>query len=145
MFINLLFGALFGFILSRVDATSYAAISKMFQLQDLHLMGVIGGAIVVAGIGLTFLRRRKQYNIQGRSVTIKPKPRKAGNIAGSLLFGAGWAITGTCPGTALAQIGEGQLIALFTLGGILLGTELYRRIGKKVEAFLSRIFSSQGY
>ena len=138
LFINLLFGALFGFILSRVDATSYTAISKMFQLQDLHLMGVIGGAIVVAGIGLAILRRRGAYDIQGQSVTIKPKPRKAGNIVGSLFFGAGWAITGTCPGTALAQIGEGQLLALFTVGGILVGTEIYRQFGGEIEGALLR-------
>jgi uncharacterized membrane protein YedE/YeeE len=43
-------------------------------------------------------------------------------IAGSLLFGAGWGVAGTCPGTALAQIGDGHLAGLCTLAGILIGS-----------------------
>jgi len=52
------FGLLFGFLLSRVGATRYDNIAGMFLLTDLHLMGVIGTAVVVAGVGLALLRRR---------------------------------------------------------------------------------------
>jgi uncharacterized membrane protein YedE/YeeE len=117
-------GAVFGFILSRVGATDFDAIAGMFLLTDLHLMGVIGLAAIVAGIGL-------------RRAPIPVKPRKPGNAVGGLLFGAGWALTGTCPGTALAQLGEGRLTVLFTLTGILLGTALYRRVGGSVESWLT--------
>ncbi len=130
-----LFGALFGFILSRVGATDYDAIAQMFLLTDLHLAGVIGIAILVAAPALALLRRR---GIAGPNapITIRPKPRKPGNAIGGVLFGAGWALTGTCPGTALAQLGEGQLMAVFTLIGILAGAALYRRVGSAVEARL---------
>lgn len=122
----LAFGLLFGFILSRVDATSYDAIAQMFLLEDLHVMGVIGVAVIVAGIGLRVLRRQRGPLPQ---VTIQPKPRKAGNLIGGLLFGAGWALTGTCPGTGLAQLGELQIMAVFTVAGVFAGTALYRRLG----------------
>ncbi len=133
--IFLAFGALFGFILSRVGATDYDAIVGMFALTDLHLMGVIGSAVLVAGVGLRLLRRRRPTLAALASMT--PKPRKAGNVVGGLLFGAGWAITGTCPGTVMAQLGEGKMVALFTLTGILIGAALYQRLGHGVERALT--------
>lgn len=131
------FGLLFGFILSRAGATDYDAIAKMFLLEDLHLMGVIGVAILVAGPSLrlvAWLRQRLGYT----ALRIQPKAMKPGQVVGGLIFGAGWALTGTCPGTGLAQLGEGKWMALFTVGGIFLGTWLYRRFGGRVETFLER-------
>ncbi len=133
----LIFGTLFGFVLSRAGATEYDKIENMFLLQDLHLMGVISVAILTAATGLFLFRRLKVKASDGKPLAIEAKPRNPGNLWGGLLFGAGWAITGTCPGTALSQIGEGKLTALFTITGIVLGTLLYRKIGDKVLARLS--------
>lgn len=128
------FGALFGFLLVRVGATDYDTIAGMFLLSDLHLMGVMGVAMAVAGLGQLHARRRAA---RGADVaTIRPKPMKPGLAIGAALFGAGWAITGTCPGTGLAQVGEGKLVALFTIAGILLGSALYRRVGGKIESWI---------
>jgi uncharacterized protein len=120
-----LLGALFGFVLSRVGATEYDAIQGMFMLTDLHLAGVIGVAVVVLGAALAVLRRRGVVCESGCARTLVPKPMRPGLVAGSLVFGAGWALTGTCPGTALAQIGEGRLVGAFTVLGILAGAALY--------------------
>jgi uncharacterized membrane protein YedE/YeeE len=129
-----LFGLLFGFILSKVGATSHDAIAEMFLLQDLHLMIVIGVAILVAGVGLRLMKGCGVKSCQGAALQINAKPRTSGNLWGGLLFGAGWALAGACPGTALAQLGEGKLVALFTLLGIFIGTELYRRQTTKTPA-----------
>jgi uncharacterized membrane protein YedE/YeeE len=133
-----LFGIAFGFILSRVGATDYDAIANMFLLEDLHLAGVIGVAVVVAAIGLGAIRRARSGVLARWADVVQEKPMKPGLVVGAALFGAGWAITGTCPGTGLAQIGEGKLIALFTVSGMLLGTAAYLRFGARVEAALSR-------
>ena len=117
-----LFGLLFGFVLSRSGATSYDRITGMFLLSDLHIMGVIGVAVATAGIGLAWQRHRR-----GGVALIQPKPKRPGSGYGAAIFGAGWALTGTCPGTGFAQIGEGKLLALFTVGGMLLGAALYQR------------------
>lgn len=130
----LLFGLVFGFLLSRVGATDFDAIAGMFLLTDLHLMGVIGAAVVVAGIGLAVFRRRAAAGLEAPTIT--PKPVKPGLVLGAVLFGAGWALTGTCPGTGLAQIGEGKWIAVFTVAGILAGSGLYRLIGVRLEGWL---------
>jgi uncharacterized protein len=45
-----------------------------------------------------------------------------------VIFGVGWGLSGSCPGTALAQIGSGHTVALFTATGILLGNVLFERV-----------------
>jgi hypothetical protein len=123
-----LFGALFGFLLSRVGATDYAAIAGMFRLTDLHLMGVIGVAVMVSGIGFVVMRRAGVTARGGRPLVLEKKPWTTGVIYGGLLFGIGWALTGTCPGTALAQVGEGRLMGLFTIAGMLIGSWAWQRL-----------------
>lgn len=124
----LLFGAVFGFILVRVGATRPEAISGMFLLQDLHLAGVIGVAVAVTAIGFQALRRTGARSRTGEALIIQPKPMVPGLVAGAALFGVGWAISGTCPGTSVAQIGEGQLAGAVTFAGILAGAWLRGRV-----------------
>ncbi len=112
-------GLAFGFILVRAGATDPDAIAGMFLFTDLHLVGVIGTAIVVAGIGFHLLRRRAAHD-PPLAQALAPKPYKPGLIAGSL--------TGTCPGTGLAMIGEGRLMGLFTVAGIVAGTSLHHLV-----------------
>jgi uncharacterized membrane protein YedE/YeeE len=122
------FGLVFGFLLSRVGATDYDAISGMFALTDLHLMGVIGLAIAVAALGFALFRRFRVKAHGGASLALAKKPYTPGVIWGGLLFGVGWAVAGTCPGTALAQIGEGRLAGVVTFAGIVLGAYAQNRL-----------------
>lgn len=130
-------GALFGYILQRVGATDYDAIALMFLLEDLHLAGVIGVAVMVNVLIFAWLRRQRGALV-GVAAAIVEKPMKPGLVVGAAVFGAGWALTGTCPGTALAQLGEGKLMAVFTVVGILIGTWAYQRVGASLEAWLRR-------
>lgn len=116
-----LYGVLFGFTLSRADATSFDAIYEMFMFHEFHLYGVIGTAVAVSALGFWLMRRRHVTAHDGAPLALGQKPMQRGLVIGSLLFGAGWAVSGTCPGTALAQLGQGSLAALFTIAGIWLG------------------------
>ena len=120
-----LFGMAFGFVLSRARVTDYDTIAGMFRLAEFHLFGVIGSAIATAALGLWIIRKGGSRTLTGGPVEFSAKPWRAGVLWGGLLFGAGWAITGACPGTALAQLGEGKLVALATIAGILAGTYAY--------------------
>lgn len=119
----LLFGALFGFVLSRGRVTD--TIAAMFRLAEFHLFGVIGGAIGTAALGLWLLRRGGNRTLAGAPIELRRKPWQRGAIWGGLILGAGWALSGAGPGTSLVQVGEGKLVALFTVAGILAGTYLY--------------------
>lgn len=125
---SIAFGLLFGFLLSRVGATSYDAISGMFALTDLHLWGVIGLAIAVAATGFALFRRFGVRARGGAPLALAKKPYTPAVVWGGLLFGVGWAIAGTCPGTALAQIGEGRLAGVVTFVGIVLGAYVQNRL-----------------
>jgi len=120
-------GALFGFLLSAARATDYTAIHGMFRLTDLHLFGVIGVAVATAAFGLWLVRRAGARALGGAPISLAHKPFHNAVFAGGIVFGLGWALSGTCPGTALAQLGEGKLYALATVLGIVGGTWLRQR------------------
>lgn len=121
---HIFFGLVFGLVLVRVGATSFDAIAGMFLLSDLHLVGVIGSAVALNALGLWWLRRGQIRSREGAPLALATKPLVPGLAVGALLFGAGWALSGTCPGTALAQIGEGKLAGLVTFAGIVAGAWL---------------------
>lgn len=122
-FLALLMGALFAFLMSRAGATTYDYHAKMFLFIDLQLMQVIGTAVVVASIGVFLLKRYHVKSITtGEEVDFVKKPYTRGLVTGAFLFGIGWAMTASCPGTVPAMIGEGKIGAIFVLLGLLLGT-----------------------
>ena len=124
---HVLYGLVFGFLLTRIGATDYDAIAGMFRLADLHLLGVIGLAVVANAAGFALLRKRQIRSASGAPLAMATKPMVPGLLTGALVFGSGWAIAGTCPGTALAMIGEGKLSSFATFTGILLGAWLAAR------------------
>lgn len=119
-------GVLFGFLLSRAGATTYDFYATLFLFRDLQLFWVICVAAGVGAIGVALLKRfRPQTLVGGETITFEGKPWRGTLIPGALIFGAGWGLSGACPGTALAMLGEGKLSSLFVIGGMLLGTYLY--------------------
>lgn len=125
-YLFILFGAAFGFILSRAGATTYDFYAKLFLFQDLQLMWVIATAAGVGAIGVLLLKRMTQRSLfDGSPMEYTGKPYKKDLIPGSLLFGVGWGLAGACPGTALAMLGEGKLGSIFTIVGLTFGTYLY--------------------
>ena len=121
-FTSLLIGVLFGIALSKALATDYNTIIDMFLLRNFHLYGVIASAIVTVSIGVFIFKKIQMKDVEGKPIEFPTKPAKEGLILGSALFGVGWALTGTCPGTAFTQLGEGKLTAIFTLIGVFVGT-----------------------
>lgn len=138
------FGALFGFALSRGRVTDYDAIAGMFRLTDLHLFGVIGSAIATAALGFWLVRRAGSVTVHGVPVELRRKPWQAGAVWGGLTFGAGWALTGACPGTALVQVGEGKVMAVITVAGILIGTYVYGLVRSKGETTMKKAAAIAG-
>lgn len=123
----LLLGIAFGFFLSRGRATDYDAILDMFLLRDLHLAFLMMAAIGVAAAGSWLIRSVGARALDGEPIRLQPKPLHHGVWVGGILFGLGWGLTGTCPGTGIAQLGEGKLTALWTVAGMLTGTWIYGR------------------
>lgn len=121
-----LFGLALGATLSMSGFTDYGQIHSLFILQNIPLLLVFATAVAINMAGFLILTRNRK--------TPKKKFTK-GTITGSILFGAGWAITGACPSIALVQLGEGKIAAVMTILGILAGVWIYRRATSSVLQF----------
>ena len=106
----LVFGVLFGFFLQKGGVTHYAVIVNQLLLVDFTVVKVMLSAVVVGMIGI--------YAMKGLGwVTLHPKPGSwAADVIGGLMFGAGFALLGYCPGTAVGAAGQGNMDAL--VGGV---------------------------
>jgi uncharacterized protein len=125
-------GILFGVILVKSEVVSWFRIQEMFRLQSFHMYGVIGSAIVVGILSIQLIKRFKIKTIHGEPVALHPKQFNKGQVYGGLLFGAGWALTGACPGPLFALIGTGATVVLVVLLSAIAGTWLYGLLREKL-------------
>jgi uncharacterized membrane protein YedE/YeeE len=118
-----LYALAFGFLLSRAGATDYEVIQQMFLFEGFQLYGFMGVAMAIIAPGLVLLQRHGK-TASGEPLVIERKPAHGGNIAGGVLFGVGWAMTGMCPAPILVNLGEGKVYALAAFAGTVAGTWL---------------------
>ena len=121
----LLVGTYFGIVLTKSEVVRWQRVHDMFLFREPFMYLIIGTGIVVAGLSMFLMKRFHAKSIHGNLIEYKPKLFHTGVVLGGMIFGAGWAITGACPGPIYAQIGGGAWMALFTLAGALAGTFLY--------------------
>lgn len=121
----LMVGIGFGIVLVKSEVVRWQRIHDMFMFREPNLYLIMGTAIVVGLVSMQWIKRRGARSIDGERIVYKPKPFQKGIIFGGMIFGAGWAITGACPGPIYAQIGGGSWMSLFTLAGALIGMFLY--------------------
>ena len=128
----LLVGCYLGILFIKSEVASWQRVHDMFLFREAHMYLIISVAIVVAMISMLVIKRFELKTLDGDPITYKPKPYHAGVIVGGMMFGAGWAITGACPGPIYAQIGTGQWLALFTLAGAMIGMFTYAALKSKL-------------
>jgi hypothetical protein len=119
----LLLGILFGAILTNGEIISWFRIQEMFRFDAFHMYGVIGSAIFVGALSMQVIKWLHVRSMTGEQVVIERKEMGKGTVIGGLIFGAGWALTGACPGPLYALAGSGYagfVIALLSaIGGAL--------------------------
>ncbi len=114
--LTLFLGFLFGLTLQYASLNKFNVISGMATLDNL----TVAKAIAVA-VGLGAILINIEIGAGMASYHVKPLIL-GGLVFGGILFGAGMAILGYCPGTLAISLGEGSLDALLgIIGGILAG------------------------
>ena len=88
---------------------------------------LVPAILVEAALALYLVCRRVSSAAFTVSMDFEPMKLDPTRLVGALFFGAGWALAGTCPGTSLAQIGEGKLVAFATVLGIAAGVWAYKK------------------
>ena len=115
---GLLFGLLFGFVLEGAGFGSPRKLVAQFQLRDFAVFKVMLTAVVVCALGL-WLAQGAGW-IKPGAVYV-PTSFFWSIAGGGALIGAGFAIGGYCPGTAVAGLGSGRLDALVFIAGMVIG------------------------
>lgn len=115
----IIFGLIFGFLLQKAGVAKYHVLIGQLTLEDFTVLKVMLSAIITAMIGLRALRKRNQVKFH-----IKPFQPLA-NIGGGVIFGAGFALAGFCPGTGAAALGQGDFETIFYIAGMIIGSYLY--------------------
>lgn len=116
-------GAIFGiglWLSGMTDTHKVQGWLDFFGSWDPTLTFVMGGAIVPMAVAWRFTNGRRPV-LGGQFPPMVPAQFDVRLICGSVLFGMGWALTGLCPGPALASISWGGVSGLIFLAAMLAG------------------------
>ena len=129
----LLIGAYLGILFIKSEVARWERVHNMFLFREAHMYLIISVAIVVAMVSMVRHQTVSSWkSIHGKPITYKPKPFHTGVIIGGMLFGAGWAITGACPGRNLRCKSVPVNGSLLTLAGAMLGMFSYAALKPKL-------------
>lgn len=99
-------GAIFsaGLMISGMtDTTRVLGFLDVFGIWDPTLAFVMVGALSVTAIGYAFAQKRKPL-LGGKNEIPADRAIDTPLIVGAILFGAGWGLSGLCPGPAVTNL-----------------------------------------
>ena len=129
--VGLLVGTGFGFVLAAARLTDYDVIHNMLLLREFDVFFLMASAIGTAAPLLWLLRRSGWTTPYGGPLAVRQLPVERHNVAGAAVFGAGWAVAGTCPGPALAMTAGGSVLGVVVMAGLLTGAILRDKVAAR--------------
>ncbi|WP_396612795.1 YeeE/YedE family protein [Haloferax sp. S1W] len=118
-------GLIFGFGLAVSNMARPEVVLDFLQFDDLGLLFVMGGAAVVTGTVFALAERSNgRAPLTGADYGRRLKSFDKNVVVGGVIFGAGWGISGICPGAAYASVGVGNYPILIAIGGMFAGAYL---------------------
>ena len=121
-------GLFLGVVFTRAEVVSWFRIQEMFRFQSFHMYGIIGSAVLVAGLSVWAIRRIEAGSFAGRPMELVKDPfAKPGleHWLGGIAFGFGWGLLGACPGPIYVLIGNGVTVMLVAFVAALTGAWTY--------------------
>jgi hypothetical protein len=118
LLLPLAIGIAFGFTLERAGLGNAKKLTGQFFLTDLTVFKVLFSAIVTAMLGLFWCSRVGWVDLSALAV---PETYLRPQLAGGLIFGAGFALAGLCPGTSCVAAASGRGDGLAVVGGLFVG------------------------
>jgi uncharacterized membrane protein YedE/YeeE len=117
----LLIGAGFGACLEMAGLGKASKLAGQFTLRDFTVLKVMFSAIVTAMLGVFWLGRFELIDLGALYV---PDTFLWAQIGGGLIFGAGFVLSGLCPGTACVAAASGRIDGWFAIAGMFAGVLL---------------------
>ena len=122
----------FGWCLERAGLGSARKLMGQFQLTDLAVFKVMFSAIVTAMLGLFWLSR---LGVVDLSRVYVPETFVAPQLVGGVVFGAGMALAGLCPGTSCVAAATGRVDGAAVVGWFFAGVLVTGLVIPSVERF----------
>jgi uncharacterized protein len=132
-----LIGLIFGLGIVISGMVNPAKVLNFFDVAgdwDPSLMFVMGGALAVTAIGYRLVFRRgralwsESFDVPtNRSIDVRL-------IAGAVLFGIGWGISGFCPGGAVPALGTGLFSVMVFVVALVAGMALVTLVDRLLVA-----------
>jgi len=120
LIVALVIGVAFGVALEQSGMGNARKLAGQFYLRDLTVFKVMFTAILTAMLGVFWLGWIGMLDVSRIYV---PETWLAPQIVGGLVFGAGFALAGLCPGTSCVAAATGRLdgiaVVLGMFGGVL--------------------------
>jgi uncharacterized membrane protein YedE/YeeE len=111
----------FGFLIAAAGFSEYDTIHNMLLLREAHAYLLMGAAVATAMPLLWLLERRRWQTLLAGPLKIARYSVQRKDILGSIIFGLGWSIAGTCPIPALAMFASGNVLGLVVIAGLFAG------------------------
>lgn len=124
--LGLFSGIAFGFVIQRVGATNPDIMARAHLMRNPDIPRFMLAAVAISAVGLFGLK-----SVGAANTMLLPTSIVATGLA-AVIFGIGWGISGYCPGTTWAAVGEGRLDAVFALLGGLVGAALFAHFHEKL-------------
>ncbi len=118
----------FGFVLERAGFGRAQKLVAQFLGTDMTVFKVMFGAIVTAMLGAIVLSGVGLMDLRAVSATATSATWLWPMIAGGLLLGVGFIVSGYCPGTSLVAAASGKLDGLATVVGVVAGTVVHAEL-----------------
>jgi hypothetical protein len=128
-----LLGVAFGFVLERAGLGRVQKLVGQFYGHDMTVLRVLFTAIVTAMAGAVLLSAVGLLDLP--FIQLRYPTYLWPMIVGGLVLGAGFVVSGYCPGTCVVAAASGKLDALATIGGLVLGGVAYAELEAAMGAF----------
>jgi rhodanese-related sulfurtransferase len=135
LIVAVLLGFGFGFVLERAGFGRSTKLAAQFYFHDMTVFKVMFSAIVTAMLGLILAAGLGLAELPALSQQIASWTYIWPMLIGGLVLGAGFIVSGYCPGTSVVGAASGHIDAWVTFGGVIFGSLLYSEIQPSIVAF----------
>jgi hypothetical protein len=127
-----LIGFAFGWFLERGGLGSASKLAGQFYFADLTVFKVMFSALLTAALGAFWLNA---FGLLDISLVYLPETFVLPQALGGVLFGAGFLVAGSCPGTSCVAAATGRLDGAAVVIGMFFGVVGFNQVFDRISGF----------